>query len=221
MCVCRLNGVFLFFVSTLASQSSTTFGSLVLTFSPPVSGFSFLVRNFNVQSYSNNSKITVMTASGNVIHSVPYQDNGDINFVGYFQNDSSISSVALSPLSFQFSGVELYATAMALDELKVYTRNAPAPSIAFSLDNCETPNPVYPNGTALVSSFIASALEAGLVASLQNFDSETPSSTASSSISFPTGSAFNGSVSISVVNGTLSSQTCAPFRMLELPARNR
>jgi hypothetical protein len=210
MCVCRLNGVFLFFVSTLASQSTTTFGSLVLTFSPPVSGFSFLVRNFNFQSYSNNSKITVMTASDNVTHSVPFQDNGDINFVGYFQNDSSITSVTLSPLSFQFSGVELYATAMALDELRVYTRNAPAPSIAFSLDNCETPNPVYPNGTALSAVFIASTVEAGLVASLQDFDSNIASSPVPNSIVFPTGSAFTGTVEITVVNASLSDRTCKP-----------
>jgi hypothetical protein len=211
---CRLNNVFMYFVATeVDTQNSirATYGSLVLTFSPPVNGFSFLVRNLNAQTYSNRSQITVTTVTGSVTHSMPLQNTGDINFVGWFQNDSSITSVSLSPMTFKFSGGEFYIMAIALDELRVYTRNAPAPSIAFSLDNCETPNPAYPNGTALASSFIASTVAAGLVASLQNFDSATASSTVPNSISFPTGSAFNGSVGISVVNGTLTSQTCTLF----------
>lgn len=210
---CRLDNVFMYFVATdVNTQNSirATYGSLLLTFSPPVNGFSFLVRNLNAQAYSNRSKITVTTATGNVTHSVPFQENGDINFVGWFQNDSSITSVALSPLTFRFSGSQFYIMGIALDELRVYTRNPPAPSISFSLDHCETPHPVYPNGSALASSFIASTAEAGLIASLQNFDSETASSQVPSSIFFPAGSAFTGSVDISVVNATVTDRTCKP-----------
>jgi hypothetical protein len=221
VCVCRLTNVFLFFVATTQTftSASFTYGSLVFSFSPPVSGFSFMVRNFNAQEYSNASKITVTTAAGIVIHSALAQTDGDINFIGWFQNGSSITSVALSPLAFRFHSTRQFNLNMALDELRVYTHNAPAPSISFSLDHCETQNPVYPNGSALSAVFIASTVEAGLVTSLQNFDSEPPSSTAPNSIMFPTGSAFNGSVSISVVNGTLTSQTCTPSLMLEMPAR--
>ena len=220
MCECRLNGVFLFFIGALAVQPNflATFGSLVFTFSPPVNGFSFLLRNLNAHEYSNNSRITVTTASGSIIHSVPIQVNGDINFIGWFQNDNTITSVALSPVTFRYADV-YFVMAVALDELRVYTRQQPVPSIAFSLDNCETPNPVYPNCTALSAVFLASTLEAGLVASLQNFDSQIASSTVPNSIFFPTGSVFNGTVDISVVNGTLTSQTCAYLLMLELPAR--
>jgi hypothetical protein len=59
------------------------------------------------------------------------------------------------------------------------------------------------------------------VASLQDFDSSTASSTVPNFISFPTGSAFNGSVSVSVVNGTLSSQTCTFAVVHQLPARSQ
>ena len=139
---CRLNNVFMYCVATeVSSQNSirATYGSLLLTFSPPVNGFSFLVRNLNAQAYSNRSKITVTTATGNVTHSVPFQENGDINFVSWFQNDSSITSVALSPLTFKFSGIEYYTMAIALDELRVYTRNT-----------TEEPISTTPSDTAII-----------------------------------------------------------------------
>jgi hypothetical protein len=147
VCVCRLNGVFLFFISTLQASSiaAFTYGSLVFTFSPPVSGFSFLVRNFNFQSYSNNSRITVTTASGSVIHSVLTQAHGDINFIGWFQNGSSITSVALSPLTLRFSLARQYAMAMALDELRVYTRYTTAePSTTPSSSPTSAPTSSLP-----------------------------------------------------------------------------
>jgi len=206
---CRLNGVFMYFVANVISTPNpvgATFGSLVFTFSPPVNGFSFLLRNFNAQSNSNRSQISVTTGSGNVTLPVPIQTDGDVNFVGWYQANSSVSSVALSPLTYNFPASQ-YGLAMALDELRVYTQSPPS-NFFFSLDNCATDAPLYPNGAAMESSFIAATLRAGFVASLQTFDSEIAGTNAPSFISFPTGSAFNGSVNITVVNATLISQTC-------------
>lgn len=99
-----------------------------------------------------------------------------------------------------------------------FTTESPLGSIAFSLDQCQpinpeletcdTPNPVYPNGEALSDTFLLSTYEAGLVASLQNFDSEPVSSPVPNAIFFPPGSAFNGSVDISAQNGFLVWRQC-------------
>ena len=98
------------------------------------------------------------------------------------------------------------------------TTESPLGSIAFSLDQCQpinpeletcdTPNPVYPNGEALSDTFLLSTYEAGLVASLQNFDSEPASSPVPNAIFSPPGSAFNGSVDISAQNGFLVWRQC-------------
>jgi len=125
VCVCSLNGVFLYFVSAISRAGllpGAAFGSLVFTFSPPVSGFSFLVRGFNAQSSSIDGKIAVTTASGNVTTSVLTQTDGDINFIGWFQAGSSVISVAMSPLTFKFGSSTSFTLSMALDELRVYTQ---------------------------------------------------------------------------------------------------
>jgi hypothetical protein len=77
---------------------------------------------------------------------------------------------------------------------------------------------VYPNGAALSAAFIASTADAGLTASLQNFDSETASSPVANAILFPTGSAFNGSVDISAVNTTLVWRQCKPAAVAAVAA---
>lgn len=82
------------------------------------------------------------------------------------------------------------------------------PDVQLSRDLCATDNPVYPNAANATSSFLNATASAGCTTSIQNFDSQTASATISSAISFPLGSPFNGSVSVSVVNWTLISQTC-------------
>jgi hypothetical protein len=181
-------------------------GRLVFTFSPPVSGFSFLIRNLNNQPFFNGT-ITVTSDSENITATVPAQADGDINFVGWFQAERTVTSVSLAPLRIKQSSPSVgLGLELALDELRVYTPRAP--SISFSLDHCETANASYPNGSALAATFIAAAVDAGFVASLQNFDTQAAPSSAPSSILFPAGSAFNGSVDVSIVNATLESRTC-------------
>jgi hypothetical protein len=80
--------------------------------------------------------------------------------------------------------------------------------VSFSLDHCNTASPLYPNGAALTTSFMALADAAQLRASHQNFDTNAAATVAPNTILFPAGSPFNGTVNISVVNGTLTSQTC-------------
>ena len=113
-----------------------TFGSLTLTFSPPVSGFSFLARNFNAQPFTNSSRITVSTTTGNVSTPVLTQTDGDINFVGWFEAGSSVTSVTLAPLAFKFSSSKLFSLEMALDELRVYTQCSACPSGSYVASAC-------------------------------------------------------------------------------------
>ena len=160
-------------LSTAGFLPGPTFGSLVFTFSPPVNGFSFLVRGFNAQSSSNAGKIVVTTTtSGNVTKSAPNQDDGDINFIGYFQNDAGITSVAISPLTFQFSSGDSFILNMALDELRVYTREViSAPS---SLLPTTAPSSVP---TAAPSN-LPTAAPSSLLDLLHSFDSDSSSAEA-------------------------------------------
>ena len=81
---------------------------------------------------------------------------------------------------------------------------SPLPNISFSRDACTTTSPVYANADALSAAFIAAAG----AASYQNFDTQNASATLPNVISFPTGSAYNGTMRVSAVNATLISQTC-------------
>jgi hypothetical protein len=155
----RLNGVFLYFVTVYVTNllPGITYGSLVFTFSPPVSGFSFLTRNFNAQMDFNNSMIIVTTDSGRVTYSVQPQTDGDINFIGWFQQNASVTSVTLTPMAYKFGSSSQFAQQMTIDELRVFTRYttaAPAPfsTIAPSSKPTTAPSPLP---TATPSSFLS------------------------------------------------------------------
>jgi hypothetical protein len=106
----------------MTSDRTKIYGTMSFLFSAPVNGFSFLMRQLNYQFHTNISLVlTVTTLTANVTYAVDAQLTPDINFIGWFQPNSTVVSVSIFPLTYRWSSTAMHNAQISLDDFRVYS----------------------------------------------------------------------------------------------------